>query len=103
MSTVRRSPLLPEVPTLAEAGVPGYEVALWTGVLAPAGTPAATVSLLAREIGGALQSAEVRDGLARLGAEPNFALPEAFSTFLQSEYAKWIKLTRDADIRIDLQ
>jgi tripartite-type tricarboxylate transporter receptor subunit TctC len=103
MSTVRRSPLLPEVPTLAEAGVPGYEVALWTGVLAPAGTPAATVALLAREIEGALQSTEVRDGLAKLGAEPNFAPPEAFSAFLQSEYSKWIKLTRDADIRIDLQ
>lgn len=103
MSTVRRSPLLPEVPTLTEAGVPGYEVALWTGVLAPAGTPAATVALLAREIEAALQSTEVRDGLAKLGAEPNFALPEAFSSFLKSEYSKWIKLTRDADIRIDLQ
>lgn len=43
------------------------------------------------------------DGLAKLGAEPNFAPPEAFSAFLQSEYSKWIKLTRDADIRIDLQ
>jgi tripartite-type tricarboxylate transporter receptor subunit TctC len=103
MTTVRRSPLLPDVPTLSESGVPGYEVALWTGVLAPAGTPASTVRLLAREIEAALQAVDVRDGLAKLGAESNFAASDAFAGFLQSEYAKWIKLTRDADIRIDLQ
>jgi tripartite-type tricarboxylate transporter receptor subunit TctC len=103
MTTLRRSPLLPDVPTLSESGVPGYEVALWTGVLAPAGTPAPTVRLLAREIETALQSGEVRDSLAKLGAEPNFMASDAFAGFLKSEYAKWIKLTRDADIRIDLQ
>lgn len=102
ITTAVRSLLLPDVPTVAESGVPGYEVSLWTGVLAPAGTPGAAVTLLGREIEATLQVADVSDALARLGSQVNFAPGGPFGAFLKAEHAKWIKLGRDANIRVDL-
>jgi tripartite-type tricarboxylate transporter receptor subunit TctC len=103
ITTARRSALLPDVPTVAESGVPGYEVALWNGVLAPAATPRAVVAQLAREIESAVQLPEVRDGLAKLGAQVNFSASESFAAFVRTELAKWVRLAGDANIRIDLQ
>lgn len=84
-----RAAVLAEVPTIAEAGVPGYEVANWWGILAPAGTPPAIVELLHDEIAVLLQSPEVRDQLAAEGATPTAMTSEAFGQFMTRETAKW--------------
>ena len=103
ITTPRRSPLLPDVPTLSEAGVPGYEVTLWTGVFTPTGTPKDVVAVLQREIESVLQGADARDALAKLGSEANFSGVEAFTAFVRADHARWVKLTREASIRLDQQ
>jgi tripartite-type tricarboxylate transporter receptor subunit TctC len=103
ITTPKRSPLLPDVPTVAEAGVPGYEVTLWTGMFAPTGTPKEIVAQFEREIEASLQMAETRDSLAKLGSEVNFSGSAQYTAFLQAEYARWVKLSREANIRLDQQ
>jgi tripartite-type tricarboxylate transporter receptor subunit TctC len=101
ITTPRRSPLLAEVPTVAESGVPGYEVTLWTGLFAPAATPKDIVSLLSRETETVLQMSETRESLAKLGSEAAYSGQEAFTAFLKADLAKWVKLTREANIRLE--
>lgn len=84
-----RVAVLAGVPTIAEAGVPGYEVANWWGILAPAGTPPAIVELLHDEIAALLDSADVRDQLAGEGATPAAMTSEAFGQFMAQETARW--------------
>jgi len=103
ITTPKRSPLLPDVPTVAESGVPGYEVTLWTGMFAPTGTPREIVTQLEREIGASVAIPETRDALAKLGSEVNFSGTTVFTAFLQSEFARWVKLSREANIRLDQQ
>jgi len=88
----------PQVPTIAEAGVPGYEAVQWFGVLAPAGTSREIVARLHGDIVRALQAAEVRDRLASDGADPVGSTPEAFAAFLRAETVKWAKVVKDAGI-----
>ena len=87
-----------QVPTIAEAGVPGYEAVQWFGVLAPAGTPREIVARLHGDSVRALQAAEVRDRLASDGADPVGSTPEAFAAFLRAETVKWAKVVKDAGI-----
>jgi tripartite-type tricarboxylate transporter receptor subunit TctC len=101
ITTPKRSPMLPDVPTVAESGVPGYEVTLWTGVFAPVGTSREVVSLLEREIGAVVQLPETREALARLGSEANFSGSEAFGTFMKVDHARWVTLTRETGIRLE--
>jgi tripartite-type tricarboxylate transporter receptor subunit TctC len=96
-----RASALPEVPTIAEAGVPGYEASAWYGLFAPAGTPPATVSRLHAEAAKALRRPEVRERLLVLGAEPGGNTPAEFTAFIQAEAAKWSKVVREANIRLD--
>ncbi|MCX7199322.1 MAG: tripartite tricarboxylate transporter substrate binding protein [Proteobacteria bacterium] len=103
ITTPRRSPLLPDVPTVGESGVPGYEVTLWTGVFAPTGTPKEIVAQYGREIEGSLAQPDVKEALAKLGSEANFSPLEPFTAFLKADFAKWVKLTREANIRLDQQ
>jgi tripartite-type tricarboxylate transporter receptor subunit TctC len=103
ITTPRRSPLLPDVPTVAESGVPGYEVTLWTGVFAPTGTSKDVVAHLGREIETSLAQADTKEALARLGSEVNFSSIEPFTAFMKADYARWVKLTREANIRLDQQ
>jgi tripartite-type tricarboxylate transporter receptor subunit TctC len=103
ITTPRRSPLLPDVPTVAESGVPGYEVTLWTGVFAPTGTSKDVVAQLGREIEASLAQADTKEALARLGSEVNFSSIEPFTAFMKADYARWVKLTREANIRLDQQ
>ena len=91
----------PELPTVAEAGVPGYEMAAWFGVLAPAGTPQPVIAALHKVMAGTLQQPEVRDRFARLGAEPVGNSPEEFGAFIQSEIAKWAKVVKEAGLKAD--
>jgi tripartite-type tricarboxylate transporter receptor subunit TctC len=99
VSSGKRAAVLPDVPTLHEAGVQGYETDLWTGVLAPAGTPAVVLSMLHSEITQIAALGEVRETLARQGATPVSSTPEEFSAFMKSELAKWARVVREANVK----
>ena len=97
----KRTPSLPDVPTLAEAGVAGYEAVGWFGLMAPAGTPRDVVVLLNREANRILQLPDVKARLLDLGAEPAALSPEQFLGFIRSENAKWDKLIRERGIVVE--
>ena len=101
VSTAQRAALAPDVPTVAEAGVPGYELAVWFGVLAPAGTPREIINRLNAEIVKALNSADIKDRFAKQGVEVKTSTPEQFAEFLKSEVARWAKVVKEAGIKGD--
>jgi tripartite-type tricarboxylate transporter receptor subunit TctC len=101
VSTARRSPLLPDIPTIAESGVPGYEMSIWWGVLAPAATPAAIVDKLYAEIAAILKQPESAQRLEAEGAEPSPVPSAAFARLLTAEVGKWQRVARDANIKAD--
>jgi len=96
-----RSDLLPDVPTIAEAGVPGYEVLGWNGILAPAATPAPIVQRLNREICAILDEPEIKQKLAQQGANPAPIDPESFGRLIRDDVAKWTEVIRSAGIQPD--
>lgn len=96
-----RARALPDLPTLAEAGVPGVEVGSWFGVLAPAGTPDAIVALLAREIAKAVHADDAKARMDAMGAEPAFLGPEDFSKLIRAETGKWAKLVKATGAQAD--
>lgn len=96
-----RSPVLPEVPTVAEAGLPGFEVTTWYGVLVPAGTPKEIVTRLNREIVKIMNAPDTRERLAVLAADPTTSTPEQFSAYIKQEIAKWAKVVRTAGLHAD--
>lgn len=97
----KRLASFPDVPTIAEAGVPGYEASNWAGVLAPARTPAAVVQILHDAILKTTRTKEIRDWMAESGLEPVETGPAAFRKVLQSEIAKWTKVVSNAGIEIN--
>jgi tripartite-type tricarboxylate transporter receptor subunit TctC len=97
----KRSSAMPNVPTVSEAGVPGYDMVLWFGVLAPAGTPRPVVAKLHGEIASILKLPDVSERLARLGAEPVGSTPEQFDAFIKTEIAKWAKVVQEAGLKVD--
>ena len=101
VTTAKRSPELPEVPTLQEAGVAGYEATIWLGLFAPAGLPPAIAARLRAEIGQALGTPEARASIASTGLEVDFAAGEDFPDFVRSEYAKWGKVVRETGATVN--
>jgi len=101
VTTAQRSSQAPEIPTVAEAGVPGYEQTAWFGVLAPAGTPRDIVGRLNAEIIKLLNSADVKERFGRQGVEVRTSTPEQFGEFLRAEVARWGKVIREAGIKSD--
>jgi tripartite-type tricarboxylate transporter receptor subunit TctC len=101
LAGLQRAPSLPDVPTLSESGLPGFDAGAWFGVMAPAGTPKDIVSRLNVEINKALQSQEVRDRLTPLGAAPTTMTPDQFSALVAKEREKWGKLVRDSGAQVD--
>jgi tripartite-type tricarboxylate transporter receptor subunit TctC len=97
----RRSPLLPDVPTLAESGLPGYEAGSWYGILAPAGTPRAIVARLNEEINNAIRQPEVRGRLAAEGAEVLGGAPDDFAVHIAAELSRVKKLVRDGGLKVE--
>jgi tripartite-type tricarboxylate transporter receptor subunit TctC len=95
----KRTPAAPDIPTVAEAGVPGYEVTTFYGISAPAKTPPAILERLHTEIVKALQSPDVREKLQGLGADPVGNTPEQYTAFIQNEIAKWTKVIKSAGIK----
>jgi tripartite-type tricarboxylate transporter receptor subunit TctC len=94
-----RQSVLPDVPTANEAGLPGYEVANWVGIVAPAGTPAAIVEKLNAEIAAAMESPEVKKQLLTEGAETMRMSSAAFGAFMEKELAKWERVVKEAGIK----
>ncbi|ABE44216.1 tripartite tricarboxylate transporter substrate binding protein [Polaromonas sp. JS666] len=99
VTTAKRSAVASDVPTMAEAGMSGYETSTWGGILAPAGTPKAVVAKLNAEINKALSAPDVRQRLQEAGIEVGGGTPQQFSSFIQSEMVKWAKVAKDADIQ----
>jgi tripartite-type tricarboxylate transporter receptor subunit TctC len=95
----QRSALMPELPTVAEAGVPGYQAVIWSGMLAPAKTPRAIVERLNRDVVRAVQSHDVKDRLVQLGSDPVGSSPDEFGAFIRTEITKWAKVARDAGMK----
>ena len=96
-----RSPVLATLPTIAEAGLPGYETASWYGVVTPAGTPAPIVERLATELARIVRLPAMREQLLADGAVPVGSTPQAFGAHIKAELARWSKLVRDAKIKAD--
>jgi tripartite-type tricarboxylate transporter receptor subunit TctC len=101
VTTAKRSPELPDVPTIAEAGVPGYEATSWFGMFAPAATPAPVVAKLNAALVKVLADPEVKKKLAEQGAEPYSEKPEQFAEFIRKETAKWSKVVKDSGASAD--
>ncbi len=97
----RRFPELPEVPTVAESGIPGYSATGWYGLFAPAGTPPKLVRLISAEAARAYSHPDARERLAQIGMDPVAGTPEEFVSFLRAEIAKWSKVVKEANIRIE--
>ena len=97
----RRSNVLPDVPTVAEAGLPGYEVSAWFGLFGPADLPAPVTSRLNAEIVRAMESKEVRERLASQGAEALSSTPEQFAAYVRGELGKWSRVVKAAGMKVD--
>lgn len=95
----KRSATLPELPTVAESGLPGYEAVGWFGLLAPAATPRAVVGKLSADVNRVLAEPEVRARMQSLGADPGGNTPEEFARFIREDQAKWSRLMREAGIK----
>jgi tripartite-type tricarboxylate transporter receptor subunit TctC len=97
----KRSIAAPDLPTIAEAAVPGYEAVGWFGLLAPAGTPADVVRKISADVNRVLAMPEVKEKLVALGAEPAGNTPEQFTQFIRIDQAKWAKLIKERGIQVD--
>lgn len=96
-----RNAAIPDIPTIAESGVPGYEAMNWWGIVAPAGTPAPIIDRLNNELVGILKSKELNDKFATEGAETLQMTTAEFKSFMSTETAKWVKVAKEGNIRLD--
>lgn len=101
VGSAKRSPALPNIPTIAEAGVPGYEYTTWYGIFAPARTPPPLVAKLNTAIVNAMQSPEINDRFLALGGDPEPGTPAQLRAYMANESAKWAKIIKAANIRIE--
>jgi tripartite-type tricarboxylate transporter receptor subunit TctC len=101
VTTAKRTGFAPQLPTIAESGLDGYEISAWQGILAPAGTPKEITSRLSSEIGRILRQPDVVERLTAEGAEPVASGPDAFGEYLRAELARWTRVGREAGIRIE--
>jgi tripartite-type tricarboxylate transporter receptor subunit TctC len=101
VTSARRSSALPEVPTVAESGVPGFDASSWFGLWAPAATPAAVLARLVAEARAGLEEAEAQRVMAGQGAEPGRMSPEQFTAFIRQEADKWAQVVRQANVTLE--
>ncbi|HEX7053969.1 MAG TPA: tripartite tricarboxylate transporter substrate-binding protein, partial [Burkholderiales bacterium] len=97
----QRWPDMPDVPTIAEAGVPGYDASLWLCMLAPAGTPEAIVNKMSDAIGKALHDPDTVQKLRTAGIAPSYMGPKEFGPFLRAEYDKWGKVVKETGATVN--
>jgi tripartite-type tricarboxylate transporter receptor subunit TctC len=103
MTSLTRSPLAPEVPTVAESGIAGYQANIWNGVLAPGATPKPLIGRLNAEFVRVMSAAETRERFAATGADAAHSTPEEFRAFVAAEQVKWAKVIRESGIRVELE
>ena len=96
-----RSSVTPDIPTIAEAGVPGYEATIWLGLMAPAATPKPILERLSTEVRKVINAPDVKDIWAKQGAVPMGMTPEEFGKFVREDIAKWAKLVKDTGMKVD--
>lgn len=101
ITSTTRSPLLPDLPTVAESGLPGFECVSWYGVLAPAGTPKADVELLNARIVKVLAQPQVQEKFAGLGSTAKSSTPAEFDALIKRDYDKWRKVIKDAGVKVE--
>jgi len=101
VATAKRSPLAPDIPTIAEAGLPGYEMTLWNALFAPAGTPREINSRLNSEVLKSLQAPDMQEKLAAVGASPGGGTPEEFGNYFKSEVEKFGKIVRATGMKLE--
>lgn len=101
MTGPKRTPAIPELPTIAEAGVPGFEVTAWAGLVVPAGVPKAVIGRLNAETNKALASPEMISRLSALSFEPVGGSPEQFAAFIRKEHAKWADVVKRSGVKVD--
>jgi tripartite-type tricarboxylate transporter receptor subunit TctC len=101
VASPKRVAVAPDLPTLEESGLPGFDVTSWYGVVAPAGTPHDSIARLQTEIAGAMTQPDVKERLAALGADPIGNTPAEFAAMIKVETAKWGKIVKDANIRVE--
>jgi tripartite-type tricarboxylate transporter receptor subunit TctC len=99
IGSARRSPAAPDVPTVAEAGVPGFEYVAWNGNFAPAGTPAALVAKISGDIRKALAAPDVVQRLASLGSEPSGSTPAEFAAYLKEDHMRWSRVVKTVGLK----
>lgn len=97
----KRSEMLPDLPTMVEAGLPGYEVTSWFALVAPANTPRDIIKRLNEEVNKALQTPEMRASLAKLGADPSGTTPEQLKSFVSAETTRWAKVVKTSGAKVD--
>ena len=100
VTDTKRSRFYPDIPTVSESGVPGYESVGWFGLLAPPNTPPDIVRQINEAIVAAMDTQEFRDHLATLGAEPKPQTPDEFGRYINADVAKWSKLVKDNDVQL---
>ena len=101
ITTAKRAKALPDVPTISESGVPGYDATLWYGILAPARTPDALIKRMNAELGTALKAPDVVEKLSTQAVEPHHTSPEQFGTLIRNELGKWDKVIRTSGVKPD--
>jgi tripartite-type tricarboxylate transporter receptor subunit TctC len=101
VSSLKRNVALPDIPTIAEAAVPGFEANEWNGALVPAGTPRAVIDRLYQAVAKSIAIPEVRERIIALGAEPVGSTPEEFSAFIRREFSAWSKIIREVGIKVE--
>jgi tripartite-type tricarboxylate transporter receptor subunit TctC len=101
VTTAQRAPQLPNVPTIAESGYPGFEGAGWAGIVVPANTPRELVERISRDIRQVLNDPQVRDEMISKGGIPDPRTPNDYSDFIRAETQKWAKVAKEANIRAE--
>jgi len=100
ITSAERSPVAPDIPTIAESGLPGFEVDVWFGLLAPAATPRAIVERLAQEVRRALDAPDLKARFAQLAAVPNPTTPDQFAAIIRADIAKWAKVVKESGAKV---
>ena len=101
VTSAQRSPLMPDIPTANESGLPGFKLEVWFGLLGPANMPASVVKRLNEDLNAVLALPEVKEILAREGATPQPSNPEEFSNLIRADISRWTQLMKDTGIKID--
>jgi tripartite-type tricarboxylate transporter receptor subunit TctC len=101
VTSLQRLASVPELPTMAEAGVPGYEVTAWFGFLAPAGTPQAVISRVHADVAKAIAMPDVRERMTAQAAEPIGSTPQEYASFIAAEIAKWSRIVKASGAKVE--